>query len=92
MAFLIQGKLPKAFYKIEDLEAQKFVGKCLETASKRLSAKELLLDPFLAVGDDDSLRLTNTRIQKPFLNGNIGIADLRRSENPPRTDMTITGS
>lgn len=85
------GKLPKAFYKIEDLEAQKFVGKCLETASKRLSAKELLLDPFLAVGDDDLLRLTNTRIQKPFLNGNIGIADLRRSENPPRTDMTITG-
>ncbi|XP_058198714.1 probable serine/threonine-protein kinase WNK4 isoform X2 [Rhododendron vialii] len=85
------GKLPRAFYKIEDLEAQGFIGKCLEPASKRLSAKELLLDPFLAFDDGDLSRLTKTRSLKPFLNGKIGIADLRLSANPPRTDMTITG-
>ncbi|KAJ6696574.1 hypothetical protein OIU85_002970 [Salix viminalis] len=42
------GKLPAVFYRIQDLEAQRFIGKCLEPASKRLPAKELLLDPFLA--------------------------------------------
>lgn len=73
------------------MEAQGFIGKCLEPASRRLSAKELLLDPFLAFDDGDLSRLTKTRSLKPFLNGKIGIADLRLSENPPRTDMTITG-
>lgn len=63
----------------------------MEPASKRLSAKELLLDPFLAFDDGDLSRLTKTRSLKPFLNGKIGIADLRLSGNPPRTDMTITG-
>ncbi|XP_077221916.1 putative serine/threonine-protein kinase WNK5 isoform X2 [Tasmannia lanceolata] len=41
------GKLPDAFYRIHDLEAREFVGKCLESASKRSPAKELSLDPFL---------------------------------------------
>lgn len=45
------GKLPNAFYNIEALEAQRFVGKCLENVSKRLPAHELLLDPFLASDD-----------------------------------------
>ncbi|KAM5560643.1 putative serine/threonine-protein kinase WNK5 [Rosa sericea] len=47
------GKLPKAYYKIEDLEAQRFVGKCLVDVSKRLPAHELLLDPFLASDDGE---------------------------------------
>ncbi|CAN1262847.1 Probable serine/threonine-protein kinase WNK4 [Linum perenne] len=41
------GKLPALYYRLTDLEAQRFVGRCLVTASKRVSAKELLLDPFL---------------------------------------------
>ncbi|PSS09549.1 Serine/threonine-protein kinase isoform 2 [Actinidia chinensis var. chinensis] len=85
------GKLPRAFYELEDLEAQTFIGKCLKPASKRLSAKELLLDPFLALDEDDLLPLTKTGCQKPFLNGNIGIAELRLTENPPRTNMIVTG-
>ncbi|XP_057513347.1 probable serine/threonine-protein kinase WNK4 isoform X2 [Actinidia eriantha] len=85
------GKLPRAFYELEDLEAQTFIGKCLKPASKRLSAKELLLDPFLAFDEDDLLPLTKTGCQKPFLNGNIGIAELRLTENPPRTNMIVTG-
>ncbi|GFZ01738.1 hypothetical protein Acr_15g0003470 [Actinidia rufa] len=85
------GKLPRAFYELEDLEAQTFIGKCLKPASKRLSAKELLLDPFLAFDEEDLLPLTKTGCQKPFLNGNIGIAELRLTENPPRTNMIVTG-
>ncbi|XP_044472960.1 probable serine/threonine-protein kinase WNK5 [Mangifera indica] len=67
------GKLPEAFYRIEDEEARHFVGKCLENVSKRLPAKELLLDPFLASCDGlvepmssfvapDSTRTTNMTI------------------------------
>ncbi|XP_052206224.1 probable serine/threonine-protein kinase WNK4 isoform X2 [Diospyros lotus] len=90
---VISGKLPRAFYKVEDLEAQQFVGKCLETASKRLSAKDLLLDPFLAFDEDDLMPLTNAGCQKPFLNANTGITELwlTETENPPETNMTITG-
>ena len=91
VASFIQGKLPRAFYELEDLEAQTFIGKCLKPASKRLSAKELLLDPFLAFDEDDLLPLTKIGCQKPFLNGNIGIAELQLTENPPRTNMTVTG-
>ncbi|KAL2529814.1 putative serine/threonine-protein kinase WNK4 [Forsythia ovata] len=42
------GKLPKAFYTITDAEAQRFIGRCLQNATKRPSAHVLLMDPFLA--------------------------------------------
>ncbi|GLU17865.1 hypothetical protein SLE2022_342150 [Rubroshorea leprosula] len=51
------GKLPEAFYRIQDAEAQRFVRKCLENVSKRLPAKELLHDPFLASYEEDLLPL-----------------------------------
>ncbi|RLM59029.1 hypothetical protein C2845_PM18G13830 [Panicum miliaceum] len=41
------GKLPDAFYRVEDGEARRFIGRCLVAASKRPAAAELLLDPFL---------------------------------------------
>ena len=89
--FSIQGKLPGAFYRIQDLEAQRFIGKCLVTASKRLPAKELLLDPFLA--SDEAKRLPKPKLgsQKPFLN-DIRIEKLRLSDDRVRTNMTITGT
>lgn len=85
------GKLPGAFYRIQDLEAQRFIGKCLVTASKRLPAKELLLDPFLA--SDEAKRLPKPKLgsQKPFLN-DIRIEKLRLSDDRVRTNMTITGT
>ncbi|XP_048424891.1 probable serine/threonine-protein kinase WNK4 isoform X2 [Pyrus x bretschneideri] len=84
------GKLPGAFYRIEDLEAQRFVGKCLVNASKRSSAKELMLDPFLECGKDESLPLGKLGLPKPFLNDKE-MEKLQLSDYPTRTDMTITG-
>lgn len=73
------------------MEAQRFIGKCLVTASKRLPAKELLLDPFLACNDDEAeLRKGKLANQKPFLNDRE-IGKLRLSDTLPRTEMKITG-
>ncbi|KAL0375435.1 UNVERIFIED_CONTAM: putative serine/threonine-protein kinase WNK5 [Sesamum radiatum] len=49
------GKLPEAFYRIEDVEARRFVGRCLEKAANRPSARELLMDPFLSVEEVEEL-------------------------------------
>ncbi|KAJ4807458.1 hypothetical protein LUZ62_020024 [Rhynchospora pubera] len=46
------GKLPDAFNRIKDPEMKRFIGRCLVSASKRSSAKELLDDPFLSLDDD----------------------------------------
>ncbi|XP_019159823.1 PREDICTED: probable serine/threonine-protein kinase WNK4 isoform X2 [Ipomoea nil] len=86
------GKKPRAFYKVEDLEAQQFIGKCLEPVSKRLSAKELMVDPFLAPDDSIGKPLTMVGCQKPFLNDNIiGMEDLNLNHHVPATSMTIKG-
>ncbi|GAB2277562.1 Serine/threonine-protein kinase wnk1 [Dionaea muscipula] len=45
------GKRPDAFYKVKDPQVQQFIEKCLVAAPARLSAKELLHDPFLQVDD-----------------------------------------
>ncbi|XP_050244114.1 probable serine/threonine-protein kinase WNK5 [Quercus robur] len=83
------GKLPDAFYRIEDMEAQRFVGKCLETVSKRLPARELLLDPFLASEEGGLLPITRT--ESPKSRTVVGLAPFV-SDPIRRTDMTITGT
>jgi WNK lysine deficient protein kinase len=88
--FVMQGKLPAVFHRIQDLEAQRFIGKCLVTAAKRLSAKELLLDPFLASDEAELPHVPRFRKQKPFLNDRE-MEKLQLNDHPPRTDMTITG-
>ncbi|CAJ1961032.1 unnamed protein product [Sphenostylis stenocarpa] len=45
------GKKPEALYKVKDPEVRQFVEKCLATVSLRLSARELLDDPFLQIDD-----------------------------------------
>lgn len=92
MFLILKGKKPRAFYKVQDLDAQRFIGKCLETASKRLSAKELMLDPFLAVDQGDDRSDTKIECQKPFLNDSITLEHLQlNDDDTPRTNMTITG-
>ncbi|KAJ9543411.1 hypothetical protein OSB04_023118 [Centaurea solstitialis] len=85
------GKLPRAFYKVKDLEAQCFIGKCLATASNRLSAKDLMLDPFLAMDEDELAPLSKYVHQKPFMNDDIEIEKLHLANDPPRTNMSIAG-
>ncbi|XP_057783235.1 serine/threonine-protein kinase WNK1-like isoform X3 [Salvia miltiorrhiza] len=48
---VISGKKPDALYKVKDAEVRRFVEKCLATVSDRLSAWELLNDPFLQIED-----------------------------------------
>ncbi|CAJ2628575.1 unnamed protein product [Trifolium pratense] len=48
---VMSGKKPDALYKVKDPEVRQFVDKCLATVSLRLSARELLDDPFLQIDD-----------------------------------------
>ncbi|KAK1374127.1 Non-specific serine/threonine protein kinase [Heracleum sosnowskyi] len=48
---VISGKKPNALSKVKDPEVRQFIEKCLANASTRLSARELLRDPFLHVGN-----------------------------------------
>nr|XP_043611150.1 probable serine/threonine-protein kinase WNK5 isoform X2 [Erigeron canadensis] len=89
------GKLPKAFDKIECAEAQRFVGKCLENASSRPSARELLMDPFFLIEENDKVMpITKIPPQAPT-------SLMRIPEKVPsslvhnvvkHTDMTITST
>ncbi|KAL4587830.1 hypothetical protein LXL04_000704 [Taraxacum kok-saghyz] len=85
------GKLPRAFYKVKNMEAQCFIGKCLVNVSNRLSAKDLMLDPFLAMDDDGMAPVWKYVHQKPFINDEIEIEKLRLAGNQPRTNMSIAG-
>ncbi|CAH8358756.1 unnamed protein product [Eruca vesicaria subsp. sativa] len=67
---VVAGKLPGAFYRVEDIEAQRFIGKCLVPASKRVSARELLQDPFLASDESWMVYANGAMNLKPFLNEN----------------------
>nr|DAD25813.1 TPA_asm: hypothetical protein HUJ06_027281 [Nelumbo nucifera] len=91
------GKLPDAFYRIHDLEAQQFIGKCLETASKRMSAKQLLLDPFLASHEEEMLpapRITDhksiTKNPAPEYS-HVYLPTPLATPRKTTTDMKITG-
>ncbi|KAG0617775.1 hypothetical protein M758_4G014100 [Ceratodon purpureus] len=50
------GKKPAALEKVKDPEVRAFIEKCLAIASRRLPARELLMDPFLQCeGDREAL-------------------------------------
>ncbi|XP_062182541.1 probable serine/threonine-protein kinase WNK7 isoform X2 [Phragmites australis] len=95
------GKLPDAFYRVDDDEARRFIGRCLVASSKRPSAAELLLDPFL---DDHATSPCATMPlpvpgAAPFtcsdtaepLSSSDDQDVAEEAELPARTDMTITG-
>ncbi|GFP83237.1 probable serine/threonine-protein kinase wnk5 [Phtheirospermum japonicum] len=72
------GKLPESFYRVDDIEARKFIGRCLEKAPNRPSARELLLDPFLSLEEVGKLPAIKISSQEK--------AALKS------TDMKITGT
>ncbi|MCD9561560.1 putative serine/threonine-protein kinase wnk5 [Datura stramonium] len=88
------GILPKSFYKINDAEAQRFVGRCLSPASERPSASELLRDPFLAVDEDEDLSpVINLPCQKFTPDGKQNVIPSHPDDSVlGGTDMTITGT
>ncbi|XP_010252091.1 PREDICTED: probable serine/threonine-protein kinase WNK4 [Nelumbo nucifera] len=90
------GKLPAAFYRIRDSEAQRFIGKCLDTAVKRLPAKELLLDPFLASDTEEMLPTPNPPtvakdVVPPPESSQVYVPQPVAPAISTTTDMTITG-
>ncbi|KAI6698628.1 hypothetical protein NL676_018747 [Syzygium grande] len=92
------GKLPEAFYRIQDDEAREFVGKCLKKACDRLPAQELLLDPFLATDDGGPLLLTpkassgSSTPKKMTVATNLMVPPIIVPDLFRNTNMTITGS
>ncbi|KAL4021491.1 hypothetical protein IC575_020292 [Cucumis melo] len=78
------GKLPNAFYEIKDLEAQRFVRKCLENVSKRVSARELLLEPFLAPSNSNNVSHNEELVSSSL--------SPEKSIMARRTDLAISGS
>ncbi|CAO2840081.1 unnamed protein product [Amaranthus hypochondriacus] len=86
-----QGKLPAALYQIQDKEAQRFIIKCLAPASERLSAKDLLLDPFLSSVEGDLLHTKTMGMNGPILN-DLSLEQLKLVDSLPRSNMTITGT
>ncbi|CAN6335377.1 unnamed protein product [Urochloa humidicola] len=98
------GKLPEAFYRVQDDEARRFIGRCLVfKASMRPSAAELLLDPFLL--DDDHqqhhlpaaapcpLTCSNSSDVSSLLGDDRDDVDQKDAQPAAtiKTDMTITG-
>ncbi|KAH9327248.1 hypothetical protein KI387_007426, partial [Taxus chinensis] len=78
------GVKPAALDKVNDPCVRQFIEKCLTTASKRLSARELLMDPFLQnEGEceimDNSLLISlgndfkegKTILKEPYMNGSL---------------------
>ncbi|KAL1225269.1 putative serine/threonine-protein kinase WNK9 [Cardamine amara subsp. amara] len=51
---VISGKKPEGLEKVKDPEVRGFIEKCLATVSLRLSARELLDDPFLYIDESES--------------------------------------
>ncbi|XP_057468707.1 probable serine/threonine-protein kinase WNK5 [Actinidia eriantha] len=87
------GKLPKVFYRIEDVEAQRFVAKCLAAASKRPSAQELLADPFLTSNEEEAWPVVSgTSFQTSTPAENWVDKRLLLPKSTKSTDMTITGT
>ncbi|XP_042433626.1 probable serine/threonine-protein kinase WNK5 isoform X1 [Zingiber officinale] len=95
------GKLPDAFHHLKDPQAKHFIGRCLQGASKRASAAELLLDPFLVLKDNPTTSPSFTNPANVFKNDLVESRahnHVQLADNAPdpdtvakATNMTITG-
>uniref|UniRef100_A0A7N0VK36 non-specific serine/threonine protein kinase n=1 Tax=Kalanchoe fedtschenkoi TaxID=63787 RepID=A0A7N0VK36_KALFE len=86
------GKLPAAIDRIKDEEARCFVGKCLKEVSKRLSAKELLLDPFLALEGPSVPTTPRTPNYNPTRDNILREEPACLAKPKRTTSMAITGT
>ncbi|CBI34208.3 unnamed protein product, partial [Vitis vinifera] len=91
---VISGKKPDALYKVKDPEVREFVEKCLASVSLRLSARELLQDPFLRIDDCESdLRPIECRREPDDMMEPTGIElfEYHEDEHPANVDISIKG-
>lgn len=72
---MLQGIKPAALAKVSDPQIKEFIEKCLVPASERLSAKDLLKDPFLKV--ENPKEPTRDPLQLP--NQNLKLINLPKS-------------
>ncbi|KAM1829219.1 hypothetical protein ACFX1X_022428 [Malus domestica] len=86
---VITGKKPEALFKVKDPEVRRFVEKCLVTVSRRLSARELLRDPFLQV-DEYGYDLRPIEYQGDILS-EIDLLACQEDEHLGDVDLTIKG-
>lgn len=86
--------MPEALNRIKDVEAKEFVAKCLATASKRLPARELLLDPFLASdGEAETVPVPKVPSLSSGPHGTVeDIVPSLLADPTKTTEMTITGT
>ncbi|KAE8663200.1 putative serine/threonine-protein kinase WNK5 [Hibiscus syriacus] len=80
------GKLPEAINRIQDGEARRFIGKCLDQVSKRFPSRELLLDPFLAYAEGNLLPYPRV------LSSVAELVPLVKADPIRTTNMSITGT
>ncbi|KAH0927924.1 hypothetical protein HID58_020180, partial [Brassica napus] len=63
---VMSGKKPDALYMVKDPEVKYFIEKCLATVSLRVSAHELLDDPFFRI-DDGEFDLRSVDVDYPVM-------------------------
>ncbi|BAB01779.1 MAP kinase [Arabidopsis thaliana] len=90
------GKKPEAFYLVKDPEVREFVEKCLANVTCRLTALELLQDPFLQGYDETGVFLRHPLIDDPlyhdqFESSQICEIDLFANDDEDHVDISIKG-
>lgn len=68
LSLIPKGVKPASLAKVKNPGVKEFIEKCIARVSERLSAKELLMDPFLLT-DDDSGSLARS----PFIPHYAGV-------------------
>ncbi|CAM8972630.1 unnamed protein product [Rhodiola kirilowii] len=87
------GIKPASLAKVSDLEVKAFIEKCTANVSDRMSAKELLMDPFLRPSEEsESVRSTTRSRHSVERSEHTGIGNhVRNSPSGASRDFTVQG-
>ncbi|KAM5580515.1 putative serine/threonine-protein kinase WNK11 [Rosa sericea] len=81
---VVNGVMPASLNKVKDPQVKQFIDKCLVPASMRLSAVELLKDPFLAADDSRvpkslPMEIDSTSVKESSTSSSSSILECQRS-------------
>ncbi|GAB2266639.1 hypothetical protein Dimus_001633 [Dionaea muscipula] len=85
---VMSGKKPHSLYKVKNLEVRAFIEKCLATVSCRLSATELLRDPFLLIDDHDPVVTCHSDLHEIFPFAQVPLYDANHSPSSLPNDCS----